>query len=284
MQPSEKESVMQKITLCKWMAAFFSAAVGTGMLSGAEVMKIESASDFTTSRKVVENAAEKSFAVTGAYATITSKPFQIDPSKKYRLSGKFRAAPGTEPQPLYFGFVPLDGNGKQILAIHVNLMKKGTESELAAPLAKGDKIAKVKDASKWNGATPWGYIAFNVKEDGSDLPNSDLLPIVEKKIEKKGDVWEVTLKNPAAKDYPAGTKVRQHRSGATYLYTAAGNKPVSADWKEFSGKVVGFSENGTPSYRWWKGTKQAKILMILNYKTKSTGTTEFKDILVETID
>ena len=275
---------MQQITLCKWIAALLTATAGIGMLSGAEVMKLDSSADFTSSGKVVANAAEKSFAATGAYAKVVSKPIQIDPAKKYRLSGKFRAAPGTEPQPLYFGFIPLDGKGKQIESFHVNIMKNAKVSELAAPLAKGDKVVKVKDASTWNAATPWGFIAFNAKEDSSDLPNSDLLPIVEKKIEKKGDVWEVTLKKPAAKDYPAGTKVRQHRSGATYLYTAAGNKPVSADWQEFSGKVIGFSENGTPSYRWWKGTKQAKILIIFNYKTKSPGTTEFKDVSLETID
>ena len=275
---------MKEFGKSKWIAAALAVTAGTGMLFGAEVLKIEKASDLLENRNLTENAAEKSITASGRHARVTSKPFPVDPAKKYKLSGKFRAAPGTTGEVFYFGFIPLDEKGRQIASEYVNVPKKGTDTELAAPARKGDTVVKVKDASTWNAATPWGFIAFNAKEDSSDLPNSDLLPIVEKKIEKKGDVWEVTLKKPAAKDYPAGTKVRQHRSGATYLYTAAGNKPVSADWKEFSGKVVGFSENGTPSYRWWKGTKQAKILMILNYKTKSTGTTEFKDIVVETID
>lgn len=119
--------------------------------------------------------------------------------------------------------------------------------------------------------------------DCSDLPNRDVTQIAEKKIEKKGDVWEVTLKKPVAKDYPAGTRVRQQRFGATYLYTAGPGKKAPADWQEFSGNVQGIAPAGNPSYKWWNGTKQAQILVIMNYATKD-GKTEFKDIVLETID
>lgn len=134
--------------------------------------------------------------------------------------------------------------------------EKGTDTELAAPARKGDTVVKVKDASQWDMLTPWGVIAFNAKDDCSDLPNRDVTQIAEKKIEKKGDVWEVTLKKPVAKDYPAGTRVRQQRFGATYLYTAGPGKKAPADWQEFSGNVQGIAPAGNPSYN--GGTAQSR--------------------------
>ncbi len=274
---------MKEFGKSKWIAAALAVTAGTGVLFGAEVLKIEKASDLLGTRNLTENAAEKSITASGRYARVTSKPFPVDPAKKYKLSGKFRAAPGTAGEVFYFGFIPLDEKGRQIASEYVNVPKKGTDTELAAPARKGDTVVKVKDASKWDMLTPWGVIAFNAKDDCSDLPNRDVTQIAEKKIEKKGDVWEVTLKKPVAKDYPAGTRVRQQRFGATYLYTAGPGKKAPADWQEFSGNVQGIVPAGNPSYKWWNGTKQAQILVIMNYATKD-GKTEFKDIVLETID
>lgn len=274
---------MKEFSRSKWIAAALAVTAGTGMLFGAEVLKIEKAADVPGARNLVENAAEKSITVSGRYARVISKPFAVDPAKKYKLSGKFRAAPGTAGEAFYFGFIPLDEKGRQIVSNYVNVPKKGTETELAAPVKKGDTVVKVKDASKWDMLTPWGVIAFNAKADYSDLPNREVTQITEKKIEKKGDVWEVTLTKPVAKDYPAGTKVRQQRFGATYMYTAGPGKKAPADWQEFSGTVQGIAPTGTLSYKWWNGTKKAQILLIVNYASKD-GKTEFKDIVVETID
>ena len=267
----------------KLFTALFATIAGTGMLCAAEVMRVETKADLNGPQTLEENTAEKSFVVSGQNAGVTSKLFPVEPTKKYKLSGKFRAAPGTAGAQLFFGFIPADGEGKNILPQSVNVLKKGTETELAAPLAKGDQIVKVKDASQWNAALTAAFIVFNVKDDCSDLPNREYMATVDKKIEKKGDVWEITLVKPAAKDYPAGTKVRQQRSGSTYMYTAASRKPTSPEWQEFSGIVLGAAQPGTPSYRWWVGTKQARVGLTLNYLSPN-GKTEFKDIVVETIE
>ncbi len=274
---------MKEFSKCKWFAAALAATAGTGLLFGAEVIRIEKVADLPGAKKLVENAAEKSITASGRWAKATSKPFPVDPAKKYKLSGKIRAVPGTVGENFYFGFIPLDAKGRQIASEQVNVKTKGTDTELAAPVKAGDTVVKVKDASKWDAASPWFVIAFNTKDDYSDLPNRELAQIVEKKIEKKGDVWEVTLKKPAAKDYPAGTKVRQQRYGATYMYTAGAAKKAPADWQEFSGVVQGIAPIGNPARQWWNGTKQAQVLLIMNFESKD-GKTEFKDIVLETID
>lgn len=160
---------MKEFGKSKWIAAALAVTAGTGVLFGAEVLKIEKASDLLGTRNLTENAAEKSITASGRHARVTSKPFPVDPAKKYKLSGKFRAAPGTAGEVFYFGFIPLDEKGRQIASEYVNVPKKGTDTELAAPARKGDTVVKVKDASKWDMLTPWGVIAFNAKDDCSEI-------------------------------------------------------------------------------------------------------------------
>ncbi len=263
----------------KWMAAVCVMTLGAGALIGAEAAKIASKADMKPAANIKENA-DKSFTATGRYARVLSaKPFQVNPAKKYKISGKFRAAPGTQGDVFYFGFVPLDAAGKSINSEMVNAFPKSA-TELAAPAKAGDKVVKVKDASKWDAKTQWGVIAFDAKDDLSDLPNRNLSETVQGKIENKNGVWEIALKKPLDKAYPAGTKVRQHTYGATYLYTGNPGQKTTADWKTFSGVISGTAKTGNPSYKWWKGTGNAEILIIMNYSGDKGGT-EFKDILVE---
>ena len=136
----------------------------------------------------------------------------------------------------------------------------------------------MKDASKWKKAN-FTLVAFNTKKDLSDLPNNAMSPIIDK-VEQKNGMWEVMLKSPMTKAYPAGTAIRQQTHGSTYMYTGAGYASTPQDWKEFSGKVKGIAKSGTPYNQWWAGTKKAKIV-IFSLDGKPVEM-EFKDIkLVE---
>lgn len=71
-----------------------------------------------------------------------------------------------------------------------------TDTVLADAVKKGDKVIKVKDASKWDKRN-FKIVAFNTKADLSDLPNRTFSSNITK-LEQKGDVWEITLQAPDA--------------------------------------------------------------------------------------
>ena len=64
---------MKEFGKSKWIAAALAVTAGTGVLFGAEVLKIEKASDLLGTRNLTENAAEKSITASGRYARVTSK-------------------------------------------------------------------------------------------------------------------------------------------------------------------------------------------------------------------
>ncbi|MFA7231470.1 MAG: hypothetical protein WC071_09390, partial [Victivallaceae bacterium] len=66
----------------------------------------------------------------GQLALYSKKIITIDPAKKYRLSGEFRCAPGTQSNRFYLGFEPFDINRKPIQPTMVGMVS-GTETELA---------------------------------------------------------------------------------------------------------------------------------------------------------
>ncbi|MFA6998248.1 MAG: hypothetical protein WC198_03745 [Victivallaceae bacterium] len=247
------------------MLMALSATVCTGVFAAEEVLKLSSEGDFPS--KMVEADGEQVFETVPGILK-SKQAFEVDTEKTYILKGKFRNVSGKEVN-LYFGFVPLDSKDGEILPQHVTRVAK-SETELLEEVKPGDKIIKVKDGEAWAKATNIWVVAFNVEEDLSDLPNRQVSPSI---VSVEGN--EITLKTPIAKAYPAGTKVRAHKLGSVYLYTAASRHPLSDQWKEFSGKARGKS--------WRPGTAKAKILIYPHPSKDNRGAPiQFKDITVET--
>ena len=202
----------------------------------------------------------------------SKKLFPVEEGKSYKISGKFRKISGSSVESrLYFGFIPYDANGRLILSAAVNPIA-GTETELAAAVNSGDRILKVKNASKWKKGK---LVVFNAKPDFSDLPNRSFTSAVQT-IAAKDGVWEVELQKPLHIGYPAGTPIRQHSHGFTYIYAAASNSLIPAEWQEISGTVSGISAKGLPKNQWWKGT--AKVAIILFSPVGKPAEFEFKDV------
>lgn len=247
----------------------------------AEVMKPTETKDFLKNAALTaENGA---FSVKGQSIVFSAQTFPVDLSKKYRISGNFRAKPGTEPTVFYFGFAPYNEKNAPIIPRMVCFFPD-TLTELAEPAKAGDTVLKVKDASKWNKPSKYPVVAFNAKPDFSDLPSKDFVDAVPGKIESKDGVWEISLKAPLKKAYAKGTMLRQHTDSGTFIYTGASNRKNSADWQKFSGEISGLAKNGNTATQWWPGTKKARIVLLLNYGGKNAPVAEFKDIVVETVD
>ena len=268
------------MSIASKLAAGLLAAACVGMVSAEEevILKIEKPENFIQFKSV--SASDDGFVIKGRFIQLLSKTdITVDPAKKYRVSGEFCLKGGKKPW-LYLGFAPYDEKGRPILPSQVNGNNK-TLTTVAADAKKGDKVIKVKDASKWNINSPYSYIVFNAAEDYSDLPNRNSVRTVAPNAKQAGEVWEITLKTPLKADIAAGTAVRQQFDGGTYIYTAGFFKTVGV-WKTRTGTISGIAASGTPSNKFWKGTETVRVL-ILGINGEKQSETEFKNIKVEEV-
>ena len=259
----------------------FLAAACMATVSAAEevILKIEKPEDFLQAKSITVSD-DGAMAFKGAFTNLFSKQvIKIDPAKKYRISGEF-CLKGGKPVSLFFGFIPYDKNKAQVLANTV-LGNNKTLTTVAADAKKGDKVIKVKDASKWNVKSQYSYIVFNAAEDYSDLPNRNSVRTAVPNAKQAGEVWEITLKTPLKADIAAGTAVRQHFDGGTYIYTAGSFKTLGV-WKTRTGTISGIAASGAPSNKFWKGTETVRVL-ILALNGDKQSETEFKNIKVEEV-
>jgi len=257
----------------KVMGSLFVAALGVGIANAAIIEEVkvsaEGAKQFTRAPKIIDMDGKKVFTTAPKSNTICGlkNKITVDPAKKYKVSVKVKQL-GEVPALIYIGFVPYDAKNRTIGPQHGSNNTKGSATTLTAVVPKGAKSLTVKDASKWKKG-PHHYVAFNAKDDMSDIPNYALAGTITK-IEKTGDVYTISFKKPLRVSYPVGTKVRQHRSGATYIYTKAGKSPKKwADWKGYAaqGKVLR------------KATTIRPMIMI-NARKKGSGVV-FSDFIVE---
>lgn len=197
---------------------------------------------------------------------------KIDPARTYRLSGKFKArVPWTDGN-LLFGLAPLDASSQPISGSQVNPVK-GTDTTIIEEAPAGSKSLRVAETGKWK-KNPYVFVAFHTSPDLSDLPNRNLIGI--EKIED----GLITLRSPLPVACPAGTSIREHESGNSYMYTGAAYQKVPADsWTEFSGEISGESMSGLAANQWWRGTRRARILLIA-----SQPDIMFKDIQLDEIE
>ncbi len=206
------------------------------------------------------------FEVTGKQKTVLSKDLiPIDPEKTYELSGWFKAV-GDKPSTAYFGVEPLDKNKKPIRSENIKVIE-GTDTALAEACRKADTVIKIKDGAKWQVIKDWGVVAFDTDPAGglADLPNANTSSFGITAVEKKDGYWEVSLAKPCGKEYPAGTAVREQRAFGSYIYSAAADKKIPAQWTQLAGSVKGTAK-GHSNCQFWPGTAFVRIVILANFK------------------
>ena len=205
-------------------------------------------------------------------AMLTTAKFTVDLEKEYTVQVEASAKqPDGKSSWILVGYDVFNKDGKQITSSHVGVLKD-TLTSVVEDAPKGATVIKLKDASKYRKAA--AVLAFDAKEDFSDLPNFDISPAV-KDIAKKDDVWEITLSSPLKKDIKAGTAVREHGMGG-YLYVATPN--VKADPVSRTGTVKGISKSGWLGSQWPAGTATARFLILVNWHAAPNMETLFKTI------
>lgn len=229
------------------------------LLSGGEFITASAPDDFIGGGKA--SVSNGKTTVNGRAVLYSKRKLDIDTKKRYRLSGEFKAGAGSRNGDYFrFGVYPATNNS-QILAVCINIVP-GTDTELAADCNAADTVIKLKDASKWKGG-PLCVAAFDTDPSGrlSDLPNFNVSKTGAKSLTNKNGVWELTLKHPCGKNFPAGTTVREHRAGWSAIYAGTPKQLLTPEWTKIE-VIIEPGEVPSASIRnWWKGTAKAGLLV-----------------------
>lgn len=239
-----------------------AAVLSAGFLFSAEIFKAVEPADFVQKNVFKKTAGGLSIKAARGYY-YSAKRIAVDPAKKYRISGEFRFS-GTPYKCFQLGYIPADARKRWIPAVGIHGVKK-TETTLAAAAKKGDTVLKVTDASAWNNRQNHPAVAFNIKDNLADLPNFDFSGVVKGSIKKVGNVWEITLAAPLKKAYAAGTRIRQHFYGGTYIYNFSkyGLKPQTG-WQKYSAEITGETTGIRSDKKFWTGTKTVQVLLLVS--------------------
>lgn len=231
--------------------------------------------------KQVQLVTENPHSGKNCFKTVTSnvlstEPIPVNTDNVYTISGWFKSVDDKKVA-LYLGFMPLNEDKKQIQCFNVLPMAGVPETELVQECISSDTILKVKDASKWQ-FNQFAKIAFDVDTSGEykDLPNFNIYTGKILGAENKGTYWELKLEKPCNNSFPVKTKIREHRDGATYIYSVNKMDFNSQTWQQLSGTTRDYSNVGMDGGKFWKGTKYVKIMVLSN-----GGAVYFDDIKLE---
>jgi hypothetical protein len=243
--------------------------MSSGLIAGEEVL-FKWGADAQTLKKEwngkikYEDIDGKLCGVVDNKNTITTKKFiPVKAGKKYTLSGSFKSL-GNETSRGYYGFITYDKKKRHIATINANTIP-GSATTLARDCKKGDKTVLVKANKKWkiNNA-----VAFNAKDDFSDLPNYEIAYKILKIVPENGNM-KLQLSATVKKAYPAGTKVRAHTAACgSYLYTVISGSRIPKTWKAYSKSAVLGNPGQIGSQFFRPGTAFVKILILPNYVKK----------------
>jgi hypothetical protein len=192
---------------------------------------------------------------------LSSELIPVDPDKEYTLSLMLKSGGQAESQEVHVGLACYTEEEKLIISQAINRLEN-TETELLADAVPGDTVLKVKKADQWK-SSPNSFVAFNVDDSPavSDLPNFNLSPMGIQSVTEKGGAWEIELAKPMTKSYPAGTKIRQHNAGNSYVFCTVANKTIPKNWKEYTGKITGKSDR-LSNKQFWPGTRYVQVVIL----------------------
>lgn len=237
--------------------------------SGTIKQNTEEKLNGTGSIEIVSSASSRNWAYAPGFA-------KIDTHKTYELKGSFKMAKGFRPSTALFGVRFYNKDQKEIFPRAVR-PEQNTFTELARDAKKGDKIVYVKPA-KW---AKWKFhkllsIVFDAKEDYSDIPNNSFVELTS--VEGKNSLYEVELRTPLNKDYPATTKVRQHR----YLDYPTIRVVADDKWKTYSLIFQSSADIGTMATKgqFWPTAEYIRICLFSGLKTENDG---IQSLLVDDI-
>ena len=270
----EKKAVSNKATVKK--AVTVKKTVKKGVSESEELL--QTVNKEWSGKIKCEDIDGKACAVVDNNKTILSKKWTpVQAGKQYNLSGSFKSL-GKSQSKVYYGFICYDKKRRQIGTLHSNIIS-GSGTTLAKACKKGDKLLVLKANKKWKKGNY--AVAFNAKDDFSDLPNREVAYKITKVTQKGGNI-ELQLHKPLKKAYAAGTKVRMHTASyGSYLYTAICGAAVPKSWKTYKGSAA-LAKPGQMGWHYIRpGTAYVRIVILPNYRKKKDEKLAFKDLKLQ---
>ncbi len=249
--------VMKKFSLLFLVFSCFAVS-----LEAAETLYDKPESWIYEGQKEKPSCNDGVFTLKGQLHFFGRELVSVEPGKSYSVTAEIRNPKEEKLPGVCIAVVFVDDKGKPI-PTREYLAMPGTETELVAPAGMTDTVLTVKANPLWKKHKHWNYVvAFDVKEDGSDLPNSKVSTNI-MDFKQDGDTVKVTLGKPLYAEFPAGTKVRLHHNGSFYLpcpkdawynfagkewKTIGGDFKVPANAKRFRPAIIYYDKPGSTRY------------------------------------
>lgn len=254
----------------------------------------ESINDFSNSlsravtipgASIESDGANKVYAFTGKnHWGYSTEYIPVDTSRTYLISARFRAI-GADPSITFLGFDPFDSNKREISAWEV--VRYGSDETITA--FDDTSISVAETISGWNsdGSIAGNRsLAFYYSGDTTKLPdavhywypaqysplNGYYNPASSQGAYSTAIGNTIFLNTPipsaiASRIIPGTTKIKNHSSGGSYLYTGADSgKELKNDgvWHEYGGNIIGEAfGNNANTFR--PQTKFVKLIFGVNY-------------------
>ncbi len=230
-----------------------------------------------------KNSGDHSLRLTYSAWVLSPEFVEIDPGGIYRLSASFKrpevVESETPPEKATFQLAlwMYDADENLINGMGVHPVE-GTETRLTADAAEGSQEIWV-EGEPWQRKTvmaglPYDAIAFEVRDDYSDLPNPASYMV--ESIQAADNGSAIRLRKPLTQSYPAGTLVRQHQ----HAEVPQVNGEATREWTEHSLEVSGVSEPGRiAADKFWPGTKKIRTAI----RAGSGGASSETQLLVDDV-
>jgi len=253
--------------------ALTMAFIGTASLlcAGEVLFKSTNLKEFGRTTSLSEKTPGIIYAKRITSANCITK-FDVTPEKAYRISCEARLSSDVQAaQQLRIGVNAFAENGQPA---HISgiMPNAGTETELVAPVAKKDKVIKVKDCSKWNSKA--SRVVFNADPSGQmkDIPNFNFIGGSIVSVKQEGDIYLVTLSKVAGQDIPAGTKIRQHADSRPAIFSAP--QKMSTEWKKYEFIIgPGMITKNNASNKLYSGVKKVSPMCYMPAKSEMRNLT-----------
>ena len=161
--------------------------------------------------------------------------FKIQPGKKYSFYAEVRSDHEIRGY-LHAAVVLCDSIRKKVPAMAYVTAPVDTMTQLVQPTTEKQNFIIVKNNPKWLEQYKKGYgvVAFNAKQDLSDLPNSKYSTKITS-ITPEGENLKVTFEKNLYEEFQAGTNVRLHKTSGFYktIEYVFPNK----EWKKIGGVI-----------------------------------------------
>ena len=175
------------------------------------------------------------FSVSNQVHFFCTHTFKFQPGKKYSLYAEVRSDYEIK-DPLHAAVVLCDKIRKFFPAMSYVVAPGETMTQLVQPTTEKQNFIIVKNNPKWLELYKKGFgvVAFNARQDLSDLPNSkfstkitDIIPA--------GENLKVTFEKSLYEEFPAGTNVRLHKTSG--FYKTIEHVLPNREWRRIGGVI-----------------------------------------------